>query len=164
MNDNKMIIDHQPFQLAWSLYHHRYWCKQDLLEWIYLQLADEPDNLFWTNLIMYEPDVYFCLYTEQFPPAFELDFQQTFAFFLTHTNLSDTESIANFNTWLLRYFYTYDKEDANSPECEYFYQLDYMMDCDDEKCLNDWVVPALKALLPEAQQNVQQVLAILKQS
>lgn len=162
--NNPLVAANRQFQLVWTLYQYNLWTKDELMDWVYQQLADEPDNLFWTNLIMYEPDVYFCLYTEQFPPAFELGFQQTFAFFLTHTNLSDAHSIANFNTWLLRYFYTYDKEDANSPECEYFYQLDDMMDCDDEKCLNDWVVPALKALLPEAQQKVQQVLAILKQS
>lgn len=111
MNDDNKMLDNKPLQLAWALYQHGYWAKQDLLEWIYQQLAAEPDNPFWTNLIFYDPSVYFCLYTDQFPPFLPLSFKQAFALRLASVDVTSPDSIDVFNSWLFNNYYNADYVD-----------------------------------------------------
>lgn len=168
MTDLQQTQDNKTLQFAWALYQHGYWCKQDLLEWIYQQLAEEPDNLLWVNLVFYDPGVYFSLYPEQFPPLLPLSFKQAFALRLAHVDITSTDSIDMFNQWLFNNFYQSDYDDVpdypNTPECYYFYNLEDQLEYQSKAQTLPWVRQQLQVLIPQAQQQAQQLLSILSQS
>lgn len=162
------MIDNKALQLAWALYHHGYWSKQDLLEWIYQQLADEPDNPFWANLVFYDPSVYFCLYTDQFPPFLPLSFKQAFALRLARVDMGDSGSIQAFNNWLFCNYYSAgycdELRNPDDPEFYYFYHLEHYREYRTDEYTKLWMMQQLQVLIPQAQQQAQQLLSILSQS
>lgn len=164
--NNHLVAANRQFQLVWTLYQYNLWTKDELMDWVYQQLADEPDNLFWTNLIMYEPNVYFCLYTEQFPPLRPLSFKQAFALHLAQVDINSIDSIDAFNRWLISIFYgsDYDEmpDDPDTPECYYFYHLEHQLEYQSQEETLPWIRQQLQLLIPEAQQQAQQLLSILK--
>lgn len=85
---------------------------------------------------------------------------------LAQVDINSIDSIDAFNRWLISIFYgsDYDEmpDDPDTPECYYFYHLEHQLEYQSQEETLPWIRQQLQLLIPEAQQQAQQLLSILK--
>lgn len=150
------------FQLVLALHHYGFWTNKQLLEWIYEQLANEPDNLLWSNLVFYWPKIYLSLYPEKSPPLIQLSANQFFYLHLVNVDLSSQSSIDQFNDVLMTRFYTFEDDDMNASMRSYYYHLDDRLESLDKRDIDSWVIDQLSNMLSQAQAEVAKLLMPLQ--